>query len=222
MRPQLDSPTPPLNLQLISTAALDDVRQAHVDGHLSDIQMEIFEFRIQHPRTATHQQLLSRFDNALSGCGALRRCIKRTVLLLRWEPHGGGGADCYLSPPDEARLHEQLLEAADNIQCMRTRDALNFATVLKQERCEKVKRLLISALEMPALAEEVEYSPPSETWLRQNKNPIRNFVFVGNGASCAHKGVERWTCPIRRRLCSQLACICMHSQLAHKHLSIRL
>jgi hypothetical protein len=55
-----------------------------------------------------------------------------------------------------------------------------------------------------------------------HKNPIKNFVFVGNGASCAHKGVARWTCPIRRRLCSQLACICMHSQLAHKHLSIRL
>jgi hypothetical protein len=146
----------------MSTDALDDVRQAHVDGHLSDMQMQIFEFRIRGPSTATHQRLLTHFGDAISGREALRTCMKRTALLLRWEPHGGGGGACYLSPPDEARLHAQLLEAAENIQCMRTRDALNFVSVLKEEKCEKAKQLLILGLQMPALAQNINYSPPSD------------------------------------------------------------
>jgi hypothetical protein len=145
---------------------IDDVRQAHLDGHLSEIQTRIFEARIQEPSRATHQALLRVFDKALSGVEALRTCMKRTALLLPWEPGYSGGGDWYLSASDEARLHAQLLEAAENVQCMRTRDALNFASQLKEERCEKAKRLLILGLGMPALAQEIKYAPPCPTWLR--------------------------------------------------------
>jgi hypothetical protein len=134
------SQLPPRFTRFFSIDSLEEVRQAHLDGHLADIQMRIFEARIQEPGRCTYKTLLKHFDSGLSGCEALRHCLKQAASLWPWDPYHGGGREWYLSVPDEVRLDEQLLEAAENLQYMRTRYALNCISMLKEERCEKEMR----------------------------------------------------------------------------------
>jgi hypothetical protein len=152
-------------MMLEPSSVLCEVELSLVKGYLSPMQVAIFKERPRSPTVATYRFLIDKYHGELSCMSALQRCPRPTALLQPWWPHNTGGTDPYLSPLDEGKLREQNLDAAENIRCVRIRDALNLAFTVHEERCLKASQFLAEKLLLPDLADKIKRGSPSVPWL---------------------------------------------------------
>ena len=94
---------------------MNELKKGVILGILSQIQVDIFEAKIQ---GGTYKSLTTIYK--LSGNNAIQHCLKRTANGRLWYPGHGGGGEPYLSDVDQYKFKTIITDAVDLANCITT------------------------------------------------------------------------------------------------------
>ena len=136
-------------------------------GDLSADQLFILRERIDGTSYRDIQSKWSEEKREFIRLESITTCISRGALGYRWEKGMNGGERPYLCPADMRRLHDNIVESAQNDAHLEATDVLDRASRLKLERAQKALTFL-QKTNSPTLAADVDnyiIEPPSRSWL---------------------------------------------------------
>ena len=139
---------------------LEELRRHVGSGYVTQVQYDVFLSRARGMRYTALQSMFR-----LSGPVPVKHCLLRTALCLHWHPSMSGGADAYLSLPDQEQFRIAVQQAADDLNCIPTEVGITLAHRLKEERIRRARKVLLSLL-CPGLAASLQDpDPPCRSWL---------------------------------------------------------
>ena len=114
----------------IVLTTMEEIRMAQQKGHLSMVQVQIVESRLNY--NTSYDELIRRFG--VSGRTALTHALSRTCTLQFWSHGMKAQGASYLSKYDADLFFQIIGDVADDTNCIPSMYAISLAYYLKKKK----------------------------------------------------------------------------------------
>ena len=146
-----------INLSSMLTEIIDAVPK----GILNPLQVKILFSKLL---GATIRSICSTFG--ISSIGQIETILKRTACGRKWDQDNRGGGTTILSKLDEELFIKNIIDRAEDINCISTHAARILAHQLQKARIKKAKTILMLC-RCPQLADQLKVIVPDRSWLKK-------------------------------------------------------
>ena len=145
----------------ILSSVLTEILDAVPKGILNPLQVKILFSKLL---GATIRDICSTFG--INSIGLVETILKRTACGRKWDPGNKGGGTTILSKLDEELFIKNVIDRAEDINCISTHAARILAYQLQKARIKKAKTILVMC-KCSQLADQLKVIVPDRSWLKK-------------------------------------------------------